>query len=64
MGMPPPFGDPDFSGMTTDDKSHIDEVIHRAFVDVNERGSEAAAASAVIMKARPSLSEPATGSPS
>ncbi len=58
MGMALAFADPDFSGMTTDEKLHIDEVIHRAFVDVNERGSEAAAASAVIMGVRPSLSEP------
>jgi serpin B len=52
MGMPLAF-DPakaDFSGMTTQEKVVIDKVIHQAFVDVNEEGTEAAAASAVTMR--------------
>ncbi|MFC2014974.1 serpin family protein [Chloroflexota bacterium] len=51
MGMPIAFsGDADFSGMTGNKDLFIDEVIHKAFVSVDEAGTEAAAATAVIMK--------------
>ena len=52
MGMPLAFSDStDFSGMTASGKKDlkIDEAIHQAFVEVNEEGTEAAAATAVIM---------------
>ncbi|MFH1441702.1 MAG: serpin family protein [Candidatus Omnitrophota bacterium] len=56
MGMPDAFtpgidygGKADFSGMTGNKKLNIDEIIHQAFVDVNEEGTEAAAATAVMM---------------
>jgi serpin B len=39
----------DFGGMTTQDKLHIGMVIHQANIDVDERGTEAAAATAVGM---------------
>jgi len=49
MGMPLAFElGADFSGMTKR-KLMISGVIHQAFVDVNEEGTEAAAATAVIM---------------
>ncbi|MCK4368495.1 MAG: serpin family protein [Dehalococcoidales bacterium] len=50
MGMPVAFsGDADFSGMTGNRDLFIAEVIHKAFVSVDEAGTEAAAATAVVM---------------
>jgi serpin B len=51
MGMPVAFtGDADFSGMTGGRELFISQVVHKAFVSVDEAGTEAAAATAVIMK--------------
>jgi len=49
MGMPEAFQDADFSGMDGTRNLFIDEVYHKAFVEVNEEGTEAAAATAVVV---------------
>ncbi|MGL6074384.1 MAG: serpin family protein [Fimbriiglobus sp.] len=51
LGMKKAFkeSEADFSGMLTVEKLFITDVIHQAYVDVNEQGTEAAAATAVMM---------------
>jgi len=50
MGMPVAFSESaDFSGMTGNRDLFIADVIHKAFVSVDEAGTEAAAATAVVM---------------
>jgi len=59
MGMHDAFGPKaDFSGMTGTHDLCISEVVHQAFVDVNEQGTEAAAATAVIMKSLAVIANP------
>jgi len=51
LGMPTAFTDEaDFSGFTTDEQLKISEVLHEAYVAVDEQGTEAAAATAVVMQ--------------
>jgi len=59
MGMAVAFTpSADFSGMTGSKNLYISKVIHQAFVDVNEEGTEAAAATAVVMdKGKPRVIE-------
>ncbi len=53
MGMPIAFnpGKADFTGMDGTNDLFISNVIHQAFVEVNEEGTEAAAATAVVIEA-------------
>lgn len=57
MGMPMAFADDaDFSGISTEDKTlHIDEVVHKAVLKVDEQGAEAAAATGVIVGVRSAM---------
>jgi|TARA_B100002003_G_scaffold52782_1_gene48014 serpin B len=51
MGMPTAFEWPgaDFSGMDGTEMLYIDKVIHQAYVKVDEKGTEAAAATAIMV---------------
>jgi serpin B len=60
MGMPKAFSrsEADFSRMTDAERLMIGVVVHKAFVEVNEQGTEAAAATGVGIKMTSAQIEP------
>uniref|UniRef100_A0A803VBV1 Serpin B6 n=2 Tax=Ficedula albicollis TaxID=59894 RepID=A0A803VBV1_FICAL len=60
MGMPDAFdkGKADFSGISSGKELVLSEVVHKSFVEVNEEGTEAAAATAAVMMMRCALRVP------
>ncbi len=51
MGMPAAFHpeQADFSGITREEQIYIDAALHKSFIDVNEEGTEAAGATAILL---------------
>jgi serpin B len=61
LGMRTAFTpDADFSGMTHDEPLFVSAVVHEVFIAVDEEGTEAAAATAVVMEAGSAPAEPVT----
>lgn len=61
LGMPTAFTDAaDFTGISKEAPLQISAVIHQANIDVDEKGTEAAAATAVVMRATGMPAEPVT----
>ena len=61
MGMPDAFGDrADFSGMTGYKDLVISQIVHKVLVSVDERGTEAAASTAVVVQTSGPVKVPTT----
>ena len=58
MGMPDAFNNADFSGMDGRTDLEIADVVHKSYVSVDEAGTEAAAATGVIMRLTAMPAEP------
>jgi serpin B len=53
------FEGPDLSGISDEEGLHVDGVIHKTFIDVDEKGTEAAAATSVMLVCSALPAEPA-----
>ncbi len=51
MGMPSLFSNADLSGISGENDLVVDEVLQKVFFEIDENGTEAAAATAVLIKA-------------
>jgi len=59
LGVTEAFGDAaDFGGITGAEPLQIGAVAHKAYIDVDERGTEAAAATAVMIQTRAAMRPP------
>jgi serpin B len=59
LGVTEAFGDQaDFSGITDAEPLRIGTVVHKAYIDVDEHGTEAAAATAIVIRAMAALRAP------
>jgi len=52
MGIKKLFSEADLTGMANDEELYVSAVVHKAFVEVSEEGTEAAAATAVVVAKR------------
>lgn len=55
LGLGIIFGAPDFSGITKTEPLYVEDVLHQTFVKLDENGTEAAAATAVILNRETSI---------
>ncbi len=58
LGMKSAFSGADFSGINGKKNLFLSSVVHKAFVDVNEEGTEAAAATGVMISMTAAISRP------
>ncbi len=58
MGLTEPFGlSADLSGISGNKELKVDNILHKAFIEVNEEGTEAAAATAAVIGLKSALSD-------
>jgi serpin B len=58
MGLTAPFGEADFSGISDEEDLAISDALHKANITVDERGTEAAAATVIVMPGSAPPEEP------